>query len=165
MDVDGIVNPTDPNLTLTDNLQKHAGPSVQAACEEIGWCTVGSAVITSAGNLPSKHIIHAVGPRWGEGSERGKLVSTMLRCLDLAEENGLKSLAIPPISTGVMGFPMESCARVILGEIIDYTYEDLRNLRVISIVVSNALELNVFKAEFARLIEQLQSNGEGKVRV
>ena len=163
--VSGIVNPTDTNLTLPDRLQKRAGPSLQAACEEIVWCPVGSAVITPAGNLPCSHIIHAVGPRWGEGSERGKLVSVVLRCLDLAEEHGLKSLAMPPISTGAMGFPLESCARVMLSEIIDFTFEDLKHLRTVLVVVSDALELDTFNIEFARLIEMLQSSGEGKVRV
>jgi O-acetyl-ADP-ribose deacetylase (regulator of RNase III) len=122
-------------------------------------------VITPAGNLSFSKIIHAAGPRWGEGSERGKLVSTVLRCLDLAEEAGLKSLAIPPISTGAMGFPLESCARIMLSEIIDYTFEALKHLRTIYIVVGDALALDVFNNEFSRLIEQLQSAGEGKVRV
>jgi O-acetyl-ADP-ribose deacetylase (regulator of RNase III) len=64
-----------------------------------------------------------------------------------------------------MGFPLESCARVMLSEIIDFTFEDLKHLRTVLVVVSDALELDTFNIEFARLIEMLQSSGEGKVRV
>jgi O-acetyl-ADP-ribose deacetylase (regulator of RNase III) len=165
MPVDALIVETDTNLHLNHNLARTAGDEVQRACQEIGWCRVGSAVVTAAGNLPYKRLIHAVGPRWGEGSERGKLVKLVFRCLQLAEEQGMRSIAFPPISVGIMGFPLESCARIILSESIDFTFEDLHHLRKVIVCVQDALSLDVFSREFERLIDQLQASGEGKVRV
>jgi O-acetyl-ADP-ribose deacetylase (regulator of RNase III) len=162
--VEALVTVTDSNLTLEPGLARRGGEELQRACQEIGWCRVGSAVVTRAGELPFERIIHAVGPRWGEGSERGKLVTLVFRCLQLSEEHSLKSVAFPPISIGAMGFPLESCARIMLSEMIDFTFEDLRYLRKVMICVQGSMALNVFNNEFARLIGQLQASGEGKVR-
>jgi O-acetyl-ADP-ribose deacetylase (regulator of RNase III) len=163
--VSGIVLATDPNLSLSADVTARAGPEVVEACQEIGWCAVGSAAITTAGRLPFEKLIHAVAPRWGEGSERGKLANLTLKCLRLAEDHQLKSVAFPALSTGAMGYPMESCARILLEEIIDFTFEDLRHLRTIMVCLDNALALDVFNAEFARLLRVLQTNGNGKVKV
>lgn len=97
--VAGIVVPTDVNLTVSATLSAQAGPTVLRECIQIGWCEVASAIVTTAGKLAADKIIHAVGPRWGEGSERGKLANVTLACLRLAEQNRLKSIAVPPIST------------------------------------------------------------------
>jgi O-acetyl-ADP-ribose deacetylase (regulator of RNase III) len=69
---------------------------------------------TSAGSLACRYVIHAVGPVWGEGGEDGKLASAVQGSLDAAAELGLKSLALPAISTGIFGFPRPRAARVIL---------------------------------------------------
>src|SRR5262245_51250467 len=98
--VAALVNSTDAKLSLPPALAAKAGPEVIAECKRIGWCEVGSAVITNGGNSGFQKIIHAVGPRWGEGSERGKLTGATRESLQLAENNALKSIAIPAISTG-----------------------------------------------------------------
>lgn len=162
--VNGIVLVTDPNLSLNPKLAEEAGPAVAEACQEIGWCAVGSAVITTAGNLPFEKLIHAVAPRWGEGSERGKLANLTLKCLRLAEDNQLKSIALPAISAGALGYPLESCARIMLEQIIDFTFEDLRHLRTILICLDNALAVDAFNAELARHIDILQASGSGKIK-
>lgn len=160
-----FVHVTDPNLTLDAALAAKAGAAVEAACREIGWCRVGSATITTAGNLPFDKIIHAVAPRWGEGGERGKLANLTLRCLRLAEDHHQKSLALPAISTGVLGYPLEGCARVMLEEIIDFSFEDLRHLRTVHLCLESALAYQVFQDELTRLLQELQARGEGKVKV
>jgi len=78
------------------------------------------AVITTGGKLKARHVIHAVGPRMGEGDEDEKLRSATLNSLKVADENGLKSIAFPAISTGIFGFPIQRCAEIMLATTIEY---------------------------------------------
>src|SRR4051812_35325279 len=115
LDLDAIVNAANSGLILGSGvagaIRSKGGPTIQRECDAIGHCDVGSAVITGAGNLPAKHVIHAVGPRMGEGSEREKLAGATRSSLELARENGLSSIALPAISTGVFGYPIADCAQ------------------------------------------------------
>lgn len=163
--VDGVVTGTDANLNLDPQLVRLAGIEIQRELAAIGWCDVGSAVITNAGKLNAKKIIHAVGPRWGEGSERGKLMNATLECLRLAEQNGLRSLALPALSTGAAGYPLENCARTMLTQIVDYTFEELRALRTVVLCLSDDRAYEVFNAELDRQVEELRESNEGKVQV
>jgi len=88
--------------------------------EKRGPVRVGEAVYTTAGSLEAKYVIHAVGPRMGEGSEDEKLRSATLSSLRLAEQLGLESIAFPAISTGVFGYPRDKCAQVMLRAIKEY---------------------------------------------
>jgi O-acetyl-ADP-ribose deacetylase (regulator of RNase III) len=88
--------------------------------EEKGPVRVGEAVYTTAGSLEAKYVIHAVGPRMGEGDEDEKLRSATLNSLRLAEQLGLDSIAFPAISTGVFGYPRDKCAQVMLRTIKEY---------------------------------------------
>lgn len=161
----GIVNPTDTNLHVSSTLSARAGPSVQRECAAIGWCETGYAVVTDAGSLPFEKIIHAVGPRWGEGSERGKLASVTLECLRLAEQNRLKSVAFPAISVGILGYPAENCAKTMLSQIIDFTFEDLKYLRTVIICLDDPVVYQIFKNEFAEQLKELKEAGDGEVKV
>lgn len=162
---DGFVNVTDTNLHLDPDIARRVGTEVERELSVIGWCEVGGAVITQAGKMPFKHIIHAVGPRWGEGSERGKLANATLECLRLAESNGLRSLALPAISTGAFGYPLENCARTMLTQIVDFTFEELRSLKTIVVCLIDDIAYDVFKAELERQIEELRESDEGQVQV
>jgi O-acetyl-ADP-ribose deacetylase (regulator of RNase III) len=81
LDVDAIVNPANEDLKLGSGvagaIRQKGGPSIQKECDRIGGTPVGTAVITGAGELPHKHVIHAVGPRMGEGDEDRKLASAV----------------------------------------------------------------------------------------
>jgi O-acetyl-ADP-ribose deacetylase (regulator of RNase III) len=101
-------------------IRTKGGPEIQAECNKIGGTFVGGAVITSAGNLKAKYVIHAVGPRMGEGNENEKLKNAALNSLKVADENNLKSIAFPAISSGIFGFPIESCAKIMLSTTIEY---------------------------------------------
>jgi O-acetyl-ADP-ribose deacetylase (regulator of RNase III) len=124
IDVEAVVNAANPELKLGSGvagaIREKGGPSIQAECDRIGGTRVGSAVITGAGALTARHVIHAVGPKMGEGDEDRKLSSAVRSSLALADRHGLKSVAIPAISTGVYGFPMDRCARITLTEIHRY---------------------------------------------
>jgi O-acetyl-ADP-ribose deacetylase (regulator of RNase III) len=163
--VNAVVNSTDPNLHIPPQLVLRAGFKLQDAVNTIGWCDIGDAVITDAGDLPYQKIIHAVGPRWGEGSERGKLANVTLACLRLAEQYRLKSLALPAISAGVLGYPLENCARTIITQIIDYTFENPRYLKLIMICLDNLTAFAIFQKELSFQVEQLKAAGEGEVTV
>jgi O-acetyl-ADP-ribose deacetylase (regulator of RNase III) len=162
--VDGLVTVTDPNLTVEPRLASLTGRSVVAQTADIGWCDVGSAAITDAGDLPEvRKIIHAVGPRWGEGAERGKLGNVTWLCLSLAEDNGLKSIALPAISVGALGYPVENCATTMLTKIIDFTFEDLRVVRKIMLCLPDEAQFKAFRAEFQRQLQDLRETGEGQI--
>lgn len=163
--VDAVVVVTDPNLTVSESLQQLAGPILLKHTAQIGWCEVGSAVITPAGNLPkTNHIIHAVGPRWGEGSERGKLANATWTSLHLAEDHQAESIALPAISVGALGYPVENCARIMIARIIDFTFEPVKHLRHILLCLDNVNTYTTFDTEFNRQIHKLRETGEGKVR-
>jgi O-acetyl-ADP-ribose deacetylase (regulator of RNase III) len=124
IETDAIVNAANAQLILGGGvagaIRRKGGPKIQLECNKIGGIFVGGAVITTAGNLKAKHVIHAVGPRMGEGNEDGKLKNATLNSLKLADENNLKSIAFPAISTGVFGFPIQRCAEIMLQTTIDY---------------------------------------------
>ena len=159
MDVDAIVNAANSELLLGSGvagaIRRKGGPSIQEECLKIGYCEVGSAAITGAGDLRARHVIHAVGPRMGEGGERGKLASAVRASLDLAEEHGLQSIAFPAISTGVFGFPLEACAAVMLRVLIDHTFEERRGVKRITVCLYDNHTYDVFEREFRAQLADL----------
>ena len=124
MDTDAIVNAANARLVLGGGvagaIRRKGGPRIQAECDKIGGTFVGGAVITTGGNLKAIHVIHAVGPRMGEGDEDQKLKNATLNSLKTADENNLKSISFPAISTGIFGFPIGRCAEIMLKTTIDY---------------------------------------------
>ena len=124
MRVDAIVNAANEALQLGSGvagaIRQHGGPTIQEECDRIGGTPSGTAVMTAAGNLKAKHVIHAVGPRKGEGEEDKKLASSVRSSLALAERQGMRSIALPAISSGSFGFPLDRCARIMLTEIQRY---------------------------------------------
>ena len=128
--VDAIVNPANSSLQLgagvAGAIRSKGGPSIQRECDAIGHCPVGGAVVTGGGDLKARFVIHAVGPhgpsprRSGFGRAGGSdpdsdrlLASACRAALELAAEKDLGSIAIPAISTGVFGFPLERAAEIL----------------------------------------------------
>ncbi len=124
MQTDAIVNAANAQLILGGGvagaIRRKGGPKIQEECNKIGPTFVGGAVITTGGNLKAKYVIHAVGPRAGETNEDEKLKNATLNSLKLANENNLKSISLPAISTGVFGFSLQRCAEIMLQTVIDY---------------------------------------------
>lgn len=166
LNVDGIIIVTDPNVNVTDSLVSAAGEEVREKAAKIGWVEVGSAVLVDAGKMTNaQKIIFSVGPRWGEGAERGKLANAVWSCMNIAEDNDLASIAVPSISVGTLGYPVESAAQIIIQRIIDFTFEPTKSLKRVTICLPTPPIFDVFHAEFKRQIEDLRETGEGKVRV
>lgn len=161
--VDAIVNAANSELILGGGvagaIRRKGGPTIQQECLEIGWCDVGDAVITGGGHLPARYVIHAVGPRMGEGSEPGKLASATRASLSLAEERGLSSIALPAISTGIFGFPLEACAQIIVRVVVDYTFEDLEHLKHVILCLYDQLAFDIFAREFEQQLADLEDEG------
>lgn len=127
LSVDFVVNAANRRLAfgsgVCEDIFKGAGVErLQAACDKIGVCPVGGAVLTPGFNLPAKYIIHAVGPHWHGGSsgEEEKLYSCYWSSLDLVRENEGHSIAFPIISSGVYGYPKEEAWRVAVRAVVDY---------------------------------------------
>lgn len=124
METDAIVNAANTALQLgagvAGAIRRKGGPAIQKECDQIGHCPVGGAAITTGGDLKAPHVIHAVGPRMGEGDEDNKLRNATLNSLRVADENGLKSIALPAISTGIYGFPIERAAELMLAAAAEY---------------------------------------------
>jgi len=158
--VDAIVNAANSYLILGGGvagaIDDKGGPTIQEECKRIGWCEVGEAVITGAGRLPARYVIHAVGPRLGEGNEPGKLAAATRASLALAEEKGLRSVALPAISTGAFGFPLEACAQIMLRVAIDITFENFQNLKEIRFCLYDTVAYATFRAEFERQLAALE---------
>ncbi|MFA5365307.1 MAG: macro domain-containing protein [Candidatus Bathyarchaeia archaeon] len=121
---DAIVNAANTALQLGGGvagaIRRRGGPTIQEECNQIGRIPVGGAVITGAGNLPAKHVIHAVGPIHGDDHEDEKLKDATLNSLKLADKNKLHSIAFPAISTGIYGFPKDRCATIMLSTTVAY---------------------------------------------
>jgi len=118
LNTDVIVNAANAQLILGGGvagaIRRKGGAKIQEECNEIGGTFVGGAVITTGGNLKAKHVIHAVGPRMGEGDEDAKLRNAVTNSLKLMDELGLKTIAFPAISTGIFGYPIERCAKIMI---------------------------------------------------
>lgn len=123
-DTDAIVNAANSQLQLgagvAGTIRNKGGPQIQEECDAIGHCPSGRAVLTTGGRLKARYIIHAVGPRMSEGEENEKLRNATLHSLQCADKHQLASLAFPAISTGIFGFPLDSCARIMLGTVHEY---------------------------------------------
>ena len=115
---------------------------LQAACDAIGHCDTGSAVITPAFNLPAKYIIHAVGPIWygGKNGESQKLYSAYRRSLELAVENGCRSIGFPLISAGIFGYPHDKAWRKAIQACHDFFQKNPdADLKVIFAVINDSI--------------------------
>jgi O-acetyl-ADP-ribose deacetylase (regulator of RNase III) len=151
--VDAIVNPANADLKLgsgvAGSIRQKGGSSIQKECDRIGGTPVGTAVITGAGELPQKHVIHAVGPRMGEGEEDRRLASAVRSSLALADRHNLKSIAVPAISTGNFGVPVSRCARVTLTEIHRYLQGGTKLQRVVVCLYDDET-FSMFRQELRR---------------
>ena len=131
---DAIVNAANSSLLggggVDGAIHRAGGPSILEECRRIvarqGNCKTGEAVITTAGHLPAKYVIHTVGPVWngGENHEAEKLANCYRNSLQLAVDHGCRSVAFPGISTGIYGYPKEEAAKIAVKTVREFLQGD-----------------------------------------
>jgi O-acetyl-ADP-ribose deacetylase (regulator of RNase III) len=134
-------------------IHRAGGPVILAACRKIGGCPTGHAVITTAGNLNSRYVIHAVGPRYTNGTKKE---ATLLRgayheSLRLASVHHLESIAFPAISTGAYGYPLREAAHIALQTTIDYLKEH-QDIKLVRFILYDQSTYDIFAEELEKLI-------------
>jgi O-acetyl-ADP-ribose deacetylase len=156
--VDAIVNAANVHLVLGGGvagaIRSKGGPSIQEECNRVGGTTVGQAVVTGAGNLKARYVIHAVGPSYGEGNEDEKLRGATLNSLKRATEKGMGSIALPAISTGIFGFPKDRCADIMLNAIRAYFENETTSLKEVILCLWSKEDYDLFSLTLGTLLPQ-----------
>jgi len=157
MDTDAIVNAANKDLILgagvAGAIRTKGGPTIQEECNRIGGAPVGGAAITTGGDLKARYVIHAVGPRMGEGDEDRKLADATRNSLKLANEKGLASITFPAISTGIFGFPKDRCARIMLTTVAETLKKEDTSLKEVAFCLWGEETLQIFQNEAEELFQ------------
>ena len=157
--VDAIVNAANAQLQhgggVAGAIVRRGGPQIQqesdAWLRDHGPITHDSPALTGAGLLPCRHVIHAVGPVWGEGNEDTKLRAAVAGALRLADQQRFLSLAMPAISTGIFGFPKDRGARILTDAIVGFfAAHPSSPLTQVRITLIDQPSVQIFASEFAR---------------
>ncbi|MCD6082463.1 macro domain-containing protein [candidate division WOR-3 bacterium] len=153
--VDAIVNAANPYLKhgggVAGAIVRKGGKIIQEESNKIGYVPVGEVAVTTAGKLKAKYVIHAVGPRWGEGDEEAKLRRAVRNALSKATELKLKSIAMPAISTGIFGYPKEEGTRVILEEVVNFLKQETTTVDEVRLVSIDKATYEMFLKHADRL--------------
>ncbi len=159
--VDALVNAANSALAggggVDGAIHRRGGPQIMDDTDQKypDGCPIGAAVISVAGQLFARFVIHAVGPVW-QGGQRGEaelLAAAYRRSLQLAEENNCRSVALPAISTGVYGYPMDLAARLALKESIDFL-SSARQLELVRFVLFGDGAYGAFAAALEELTQR-----------
>lgn len=164
--VDAIVNAANSRLMhgggIAAAILQRGGRAIEE--ESLAWVKKHGPVshaepaFTSGGQLPCRYVIHAVGPVWGAGEEDEKLAQAIEGSLRLADHLELHSIAIPPVSTGIYGFPKERAARIILSSVIHYFREHPQSgIHHVRLTILDRPTLHVFLKELEREIREQTS--------
>lgn len=155
IEADAIVNAANSSLMggggVDGAIHRVGGPQILEECKKIrqttGICPPGNAVITTAGRLKAKHVVHTVGPRWQEGdrNEANILRAAYLNSLELAAQQQCQRVAFPSISTGAYGYPIEAAAVVALKACRDFLLEDVGRIKEIIFVLFSKADLEIYE--------------------
>ena len=161
---DAIVNAANPGLMggggVDGAIHRAGGPAILEQCRQIvskqGPLPVGKAVITSGGNLKTKHVIHTVGPIWrgGHKNEAELLASAYWESLKLAAEQGLSSVSFPSISTGAYGYPVAKAAEVAIRAVVSFLREQVTSLQQVIFVLFDSTTYESYRSALQDISQQ-----------
>jgi len=167
MAVDAIVNAANSSLMggggVDGAIHRAGGSEILAECRDIvaerGRLPAGQAVITTAGRLPAKHVIHTVGPVWhnGKSGEAETLASAYRESLRVAESSGLETVALPSVSTGAYGYPVTQAAEVALATVVAFLQDEARSVREVVFVLYDGRTYGAYAEELAAFSERLEA--------
>ncbi|MBC5823834.1 MAG: O-acetyl-ADP-ribose deacetylase [Candidatus Eremiobacteraeota bacterium] len=152
---DAIVNAANGSLVggggVDGAIHRAGGPSIMEECRRIGRCATGDAVITAAGHLQARHVIHAVAPRYkGRPDDERLLASAYASSLRRAEEAGDESIAFPSLGTGAYGYPVEQAAAIAVRVIVQRLRQG-SGLRRITFALFSDADLAVYERQLTRV--------------
>ena len=164
MDADAIVNAANNDLILGGGvagaIRRKGGDEIQRECNEIGSIPVGYAAITTGGKLKARFVIHAASMRLGGTTSAGALRSSTAHCLRIANERGLKCIAFPAVGTGIAGFPLEQCAKIMLREAVEHLGGET-SLETVHFVLFDGDAEEIFQRTWKKLQTELSSGTAG----
>jgi O-acetyl-ADP-ribose deacetylase len=159
MDVDAAVNAANNDLQLGGGvagaIRRKGGDQIQRECNDIGSIPVGGAAITSGGKLRARFVIHAASMQLGGETTAHALRSSTAHSLRIAAEKGLRTIAFPAVGTGIAGFPIPECARIMLREVAEHLKKPT-SIEKIYFVLFDAQALS----EFEKVRSELTAGGE-----
>lgn len=159
--VDAIVNAANPSLLggggVDGAIHQAAGPELLAECRELGGCRTGEAKITGGYNLPATWVIHTVGPVWegGNAREEEMLARCYQNCLGLTKDNGIRTIALPAISTGVYRFPVDLASQIATKEVVAFLKNDI-SMEQVTFVCFNDESYQSYIAEMSSIAPRLR---------
>lgn len=162
-DTEAIVNAANSELRggggVDGAIHRAGGPSIMAECRRLGGCPTGDAKLTTAGDLKSRYVIHAVGPvyRGGGHGEAELLASAYRRSLEVGVDRGLRSFAFPSISTGVYGYPIAVAARIALSAVIE-ALRQYPDIELVRFVLFSAADLAAYRQALAEMASLAPGN-------
>lgn len=154
MDCDAIVNAANNDLQLGGGvagaIRRKGGDAIQQECDRIGSIPVGSAVITGAGKLKARHVVHAASMELGGRATAQSLRTSTAHSLRLVAQKGLKTIAFPAVGTGIAGFPVRECAEIMLREVLEHL-KGATSLEKVYFVLFDQAALIVFEQVWSEL--------------
>lgn len=163
MDTEAIVNAANNDLQhgggVAGAIRRKGGPIIQEESDAIGSIPVGTAAITSGGQLKARYVIHAASMELGGRTDAKALRGSTVHSLRIANEKGLKTIAFPAVGTGIAYFPMEQCAEIMLHEVIEHLKRG-SSLEKVYFVLFDAQGLTTFEKVWYRVKEESARSGE-----
>jgi O-acetyl-ADP-ribose deacetylase (regulator of RNase III) len=154
VEADAVVNAANNQLQLGGGvagaIRRKGGPSIQEECDRVGPIPLGEAAVTGAGWLKAKYVIHAASMSLGEPTTAEHLVQSTRNSLRRADEHKLKSIAFPAIGTGIAGFPLDECARLMISAVREHLASGESSLGKVLFVLFDQAAYDAFAAELGR---------------
>ena len=158
-EVDAIVNAANNDLVLgagvAGAIRRAGGPSIQDECDAHGPVKVGQAAITGAGALHARYVLHAASMQLGGRTTRESLRSSMEHVFRLAREHGIETVAVPAVGTGIAGFPIDECGRV-MAEVLHSALSEGFSATEIRFVLFDDSARTAFEAAFRHVFAQVE---------